>query len=107
MSLHDNGVLDSIEQNNPATTAVNVYLMSDREQQTFTILDLFSHEIMSSSDVEALVGGLALNQSIRYLKVCLGFDGEGNEKKMITFHISSKYLRLYFPSSNSTTPSRF
>jgi hypothetical protein len=103
VSLDTDGVLDSIEQNNPAITAVKVYLrrfdedekelanagkIIGKNNRCLRFLDLQLHvdRTFNPAAVETFLEGLVLNRSIHALKISLTFISEdGNENELKSF----------------------
>lgn len=121
MSVNTDGLLDGIQQNNPAISAVRVNFVIDNTVDDwdwaaagngigsnrylwFVYLRLDIREVMPHEDVQAFFGGLALNRSIQALSIIVF---PTHLVKTIHIHISRKHSRLCFPDFSSTIISSF
>jgi hypothetical protein len=127
MCLDADGVLDSIQQNNPAITAVHIFLYKEEdsllesdyaheynvnidwaiagrsigsnEHITFLKLEI---GYLNQTDAEAFFGGLALNRSIQALKIVdnISFDDPDKDGSIVRFTLFKALVPFFQRNTN-------
>jgi hypothetical protein len=122
ISMNKDGTVEHILQNNPAITDVEVHFAGEDglfywaaagasigSSKHITSLKLEIHELLDSLDMKAFFGGLALNRSVKCLKICIDFGDldDKNDDENIPFaeQVFKVLLPFFQLNGNLQSPS--